>query len=41
MPTYRVGAKGSEVARIQEQLKSEGFYLGPVDGILVVEAMPP
>ncbi|HEU0050416.1 MAG TPA: peptidoglycan-binding domain-containing protein [Nitrososphaera sp.] len=33
MPTYRVGAKGPEVARIQEQLKSEGFYLGPVDGI--------
>lgn len=33
MPTYRAGSKGSEVARIQEQLKSEGFYLGPVDGI--------
>jgi hypothetical protein len=33
VPTYRVGAKGPEVARIQAQLKSEGFYLGPVDGI--------
>ena len=33
MPTYRLGAKGPEVARIQEQLKFEGFYLGPVDGI--------
>ena len=33
MPTYRLGAKGREVARIQEQLKFEGFYLGPVDGI--------
>jgi hypothetical protein len=33
MPTYRVGAKGPEVARIQEQLKSAGFYLGPPDGI--------
>ena len=33
MPTYRVGAKGPEVARIQDQLKSEEFYLGPVDGI--------
>ena len=30
MPTYRLGAKGPEVARI---LKFEGFYLGPVDGI--------
>ena len=33
MPTYRVGAKGPEVLRIQAQLKSDGFYLGPVDGI--------
>ncbi len=33
VPTYRLGAKGPEVVRIQEQLKSEGFYLGPVDGI--------
>jgi hypothetical protein len=33
MPTYRVGAKGQEVARIQEHLKSQGFYLGPLDGI--------
>ena len=33
MPTYRLGAKGPEVVRIQEQLKFEGFYLGPVDGI--------
>ena len=33
MPTYRVGAKGPEVERIQSQLKTEGFYLGPVDGI--------
>ena len=28
MPTYRLGAKGPEVVRIQEQLKFEGFYLG-------------
>jgi hypothetical protein len=33
VPTYRLGAKGPEVARIQEQLKFEGLYLGPVDGI--------
>ena len=33
MPTYRLGAKGPEVARIQERLKFEGLYLGPVDGI--------
>jgi putative peptidoglycan binding protein len=33
VPTYRLGAKGPEVVRIQEQLKFEGFYLGPVDGI--------
>jgi hypothetical protein len=33
MSTYRVGAKSSEVERIQTQLKTESFYLGPVDGI--------
>ena len=33
MPTYRLGVTGPEVARIQEQLKLEGFYLGPVDGM--------
>lgn len=33
MPTYRIGAKGPEVERIQSQLKIAGFYLGPVDGV--------
>jgi hypothetical protein len=33
MPTYRIGTKGPEIERIQSQLKIEGFYLGPVDGV--------
>jgi len=32
MAFYRLGSKGDEVRRIQEKLKSEGFYKGPIDG---------
>lgn len=32
MAFYRLGSKGDEVKRIQEKLKSEGFYRGPIDG---------
>lgn len=29
---YRLGSKGEEVKRIQERLKTEGLYKGPIDG---------
>jgi len=32
MALYRLGSKGEEVKRIQERLKSDGFYKGPIDG---------
>jgi len=32
MALYRLGSKGEEVKRIQEKLKSDGFYKGPIDG---------
>ncbi|MDH4099803.1 MAG: peptidoglycan-binding protein [Nitrospirota bacterium] len=32
MASYRLGSKGTEVSRIQQRLKEEGLYLGPVDG---------
>jgi hypothetical protein len=32
MALYSVGSKGEEVRRIQERLKSEGLYMGPIDG---------
>jgi len=33
MPAYRLGAKGPEVARLQERLRALGHYAGPVDGL--------
>jgi hypothetical protein len=32
MALYRLGSKGEEVKRIQEKLKSDSFYKGPIDG---------
>ena len=32
MGIYKKGSKGSEVKRIQERLKTEGLYKGPIDG---------
>ncbi len=32
MAVYRLGSKGEEVKRIQEKLKLDGFYKGPIDG---------
>lgn len=32
MATYKTGSKGDEIRKIQEKLKSGGFYKGPVDG---------
>lgn len=33
LPTLRIGDRGESVRRLQERLKSLGFYGGPVDGI--------
>jgi hypothetical protein len=33
MASFEIGSKGPEVARIQQQLAADGFYLGPVDGV--------
>lgn len=33
MPVYRLGAKGEEVAKVQERLRALGHYRGPVDGL--------
>ena len=33
MAEYKIGSKGEEVIRIQEQLNKKGLYLGPLDGI--------
>lgn len=32
MAIYQLGSKGEEVTKIQEELKSLGFYKGPIDG---------
>jgi len=32
MSSYAMGSKGDEVRKVQERLKSGGFYRGPVDG---------
>ncbi|HEX3034718.1 MAG TPA: peptidoglycan-binding domain-containing protein, partial [Thermodesulfobacteriota bacterium] len=32
MAVYKLGSKGEEVTKIQEELKSLGFYKGPIDG---------
>lgn len=32
MTIYKLGSKGEEVRKIQEELKSLGFYKGPIDG---------
>ncbi|WAL61634.1 peptidoglycan-binding protein [Thermocoleostomius sinensis] len=37
LPVLRVGMRGPAVARLQERLKSLGFYQGPIDGVFGTE----